>query len=305
MIIPTFNRPKQLKALLHHLRRQGADFLVIVLDSSASEHIRFNETNIRYCGLSVEHRVMPVGTEPRRKFEFAFYAAKTTYASLCPDDDVVFVGAIRASVAALAADSRAVTCDGRYLSFGRGGVQVEYDAPAIDGSPLERIWKRLARYEPSVYAVWRRTVACGAFSSALRFESDMFWEVFLGLYPLIHGRHLRLPVDYMARATGPLMEDMPRQRWHPYMWAKTDPEDMMRHFIIYLGMLSNEAKLHPARLMAAHVRFFRNERVDLGQKFTIRDPTVLGRLYRSAFLRWRALKGPIRSPALEEYRAAL
>ena len=50
LIIPTYNRPQELELLVQFLRRQGADFPVIVLDSSAPAERSRNRSLLESAG---------------------------------------------------------------------------------------------------------------------------------------------------------------------------------------------------------------------------------------------------------------
>jgi hypothetical protein len=135
LVIPTFNRPSLLAALLAHLRRSGADFPILILDSSAGEAQRQNASAIADSGLNVSHRLFPETMAPDQKLKQGFHLVTTLYASLCADDDLLFVEGLRACVRVMERDPFVAICDGVYLNFepARASValRIEYEAARL------------------------------------------------------------------------------------------------------------------------------------------------------------------------------
>jgi glycosyltransferase domain-containing protein len=275
LIIPTFNRPSLLAALLVHLRRSSAVFPIIVLDSSAEEAKQQNAIAIADSGLVVSHRLFPQNTTVQQKFAQGFHLATTRYASLCADDDVLFIEGLRDCVAKLEADPIVAICDGVYLNFNPKpdhiALQIEYDGPSADqDSPLVRMSRRLDRYEATTYAVFRTEVARKVFDGCAEIPSSLFWELFTSLAPLGIGKHIRLPSIYLGRRGGSPSESL--KRWHPLLWMKDDPEELFVHFSRYLKLLAAFVSMHGnsavtwQRIAFLHPTYFRKECPDFRLK---------------------------------------
>jgi glycosyltransferase domain-containing protein len=274
LIIPTFNRPALLAALLTHLRRSNADFAVIVLDSSAEEVKRQNALTIAGSGLNVSHQLFPESTIAQQKWAQGFHLAATRYASLCADDDILFLDGLQACVAALEKDSAVTICDGVYLKFEPKGVevalQIEYDGPSVDQESLNaRMSHRLNKYEATTYAVFRTEAARKVFDGCMETPSPMFWELFTSLAPLGIGKHKRLPCVYLARSAGPPFETSGRKQWHPQLWVRDNPEEMLAHFLDYLKTLAafisriDNTTITWRDVAIYHKNFFKNAHVEL------------------------------------------
>jgi glycosyltransferase domain-containing protein len=292
LIIPTFNRPSQLAALLAHLRRSSAHFPIIIIDSSAEEVREQNAVAIAASGLSISHKLFPESTTPQKKFAEGFRRVETRYASLCPDDDIVFVAGLQACVSAMKVDPTLAICDGPYLSFNplpaHVDIRIEYDGPSIDqDTPITRMSRRLAKFEAATYAVFRIGVARAVFEGCSELPSSMFWEMFTSLASLAIGKHKRISCAYMARRTGQAFESTERKRWHPLLWARQDPEEMSDHFVIYMARLSEFIANNPRGgvkwpdIAIDHQSFFKNGRVELtfsgtgAPQFSIRQQAIL------------------------------
>jgi glycosyltransferase domain-containing protein len=282
LIIPTFNRPSLLGTLLAHLRRSGANFPIIVLDSSADEVKQQNAVAIANSGLAVSHRLFPENTTVQQKFAQGIHLATTRYASLCPDDDVLFVDGLHECLATLKANPAVAICDGVYINFNPKpeciALQIEYDGPSADqDSPLVRMSRRLDRYEATTYAVFRTEVACKVFDGCAKIPSSLFWELFTSLAPLGIGKHIRLPSIYLGRRGGSPSESL--KRWHPLLWLKDDPEELFVHFSKYLKLLAAFVSTHGntavtwQHIAFLHPTYFRKECPELTLKGFV-DPLL-------------------------------
>jgi glycosyltransferase domain-containing protein len=302
LIIPTFNRPSLLATLLLHLRKSQADFPIIILDSSAEEAKQQNAVAITNSGLAVSHQLFPEDTMPQQKFAQGFHLATTRYASLCPDDDILFVDGLRACVGALEADPTVAICEGVYLNFDpkpdRIVLHIEYDGPSVNqDSAVARMSHRLDRYEPATYSVFRADVGRKVFDACVEIPSSLFWELFTSLGPLAIGKHIRLPDIYLARRAGAPSKFL--KRWHPLFWLKDDPEELFAHFSKYLKVLAAFVATHGNAAVTwrdvafLHPTYFRKECPDIKLK-GLADP-LLGaprprfyeRLYGGIVYRWK------------------
>jgi hypothetical protein len=208
--------------------------------------------------------------------------ATTQYASLCPDDDLLFVEGLRKSVATLETDPNVAVCDGLYPNFDPKGahiaLQTEYDGPSADqDSPLVRMSRRLDRYEAATYAVFRTDVARKVFDGCKEIPSSLFWELFTTLSPLGIGKHIRLPSVYLARRAGSPSEFL--KRWHPLLWLQEDPEELFNHFVKYSKLLADFVSAAGTAAPAwrdiafLHPTYFRKECPDLTLK-GLADPRL-------------------------------
>src|SRR6202140_3007212 len=136
LLIPTFNRPQLLEALLQNFDQLKPPFSIVVLDSSTSDNMANNATAISACNhLLIKHQTFDETITLQSKCAAGIGLVVTNFLAMCSDDDILFISGIKAAVAALEVDSELAVCDGLFLNYAPGEhrtrVSIEYDGPSI------------------------------------------------------------------------------------------------------------------------------------------------------------------------------
>lgn len=263
ILVPTFNRPADLKRLVDYLSQAPAPPAIVVLDSSARNVRAANAKAIAGAGAGILHREFDQEIQPFDKFLAGAESVTTPFAMLCADDDIVFVDQLETLVAALEVESDAVAAHGRYLGFTAGSTidveRVIYDAPSVTGgSAAMRIARLLDRYEATTYALHRTAALRRALAAAATAPSMLFRELLGGLTAAAEGSILRLPEFSHARNLGPSGR---YERWQPLEFAFRAPGDLIMEYAharsLLAGRLPNVSRDAAMRVIdLAHLNYF-------------------------------------------------
>jgi glycosyltransferase domain-containing protein len=244
LVMPTYNRPRDLSRNLRFLDAQGLSSKVVVLDSSTPKHRRANKAALADLSLDLTYREYPSDTHPFDKFADGVKGVETPFVSLCADDDILLPDGLEASLDALAGEPAAVCAHGYYGMFGflQDAVNMDlttmlYASPGImNEDPLERLDALMQAYQALTYAVFRTPVLQEVYERLPRVEGLLFRELLSGALPALYGKIIRVPDFYMMRqhATG---DDAARQGWHPYEWFMRDAVDLVTKYAAYREVL--------------------------------------------------------------------
>lgn len=232
LLIPTFNRPSILDALLAYLATKKVQFPIFILDSSANENKIKNRVVAKRHGLDVRHLEFNEDARFDFKIGTALLEMDSDYVSLCADDDIVFVKAIEECIDELDADATLAACHGIYLNFHVSetlvNLTIEYASPSIDmDDVVDRACQLLMRYEALNYAVYRRHVMVEVIDAVSKAPQTLFWELFSGLAPLVSGKVKRLSCLYHGRRSNGATD---RTVFHPATWIADDPDGFVAAF---------------------------------------------------------------------------
>lgn len=233
LVIPTYNRPDLLDRLLSYLERRGADFPILVLDSSPEPAAGRNAARCAAAGGRVERIAYPADKDPYEKVADGMRAVATPYVSLCADDDILLLSGLRACLQALQARPDAAAAHGTYLNFSDGpdSFNLEYlvyRGPGIAGADaVARLQALFAAYEAVYYAVMRTEVARTAFMRTGEMETVLGRELLSGALTVVQGEALRLPQLYYARSTG---QSYAYSNWHPHQILAREPALLFREY---------------------------------------------------------------------------
>jgi glycosyltransferase domain-containing protein len=89
LVIPTYNRPKLLEALLTYLGAQPQRCRVLVLDSSQPQPRAANRKIVELANLKLDYAEFPSEMHPFDKFREGVHKVTTEFCALCADDDLV------------------------------------------------------------------------------------------------------------------------------------------------------------------------------------------------------------------------
>src|SRR5262249_33665014 len=136
LLIPTFNRPGLLDALLDYLSDKKVQFQIFILDSSTHENKAKNKVIAKRYDLDLRHLDFEEDARLDFKIGSGLREVDSDYVSVCADDDIVFVDAIEECVNELDSDAALAACHGIYLNFDVNqaavNLQIEYASPSID-----------------------------------------------------------------------------------------------------------------------------------------------------------------------------
>ena len=101
LVIPTYNRPKQLQALLTYLAAQQPRCRILILDSSQPEQRHANRRIAELTNFKLEYVEFPSETHPFDKFREGLHKVTTEFCALCADDDLVLLDCVQLCLEAL------------------------------------------------------------------------------------------------------------------------------------------------------------------------------------------------------------
>lgn len=235
LLIPTYNRPAQLRSLIGYLGAQRFKYPIRVLDSSRPETLAQNRGTVCETRLDIVHQTYDTKTPATIKFADGIKSVETPYCSFCPDDDILFTRQLDEILDALDANSSLAAAHGDYINFKASDnfdiSDIFYWAPSITAhDPLKRIVEQMSNYQAIFYAIHRTDVMRSVQSQLGRVQSLLAHELLSSSLTLIAGGVYRLPHFYMARNTAP---SIPNQGWHPYHFLATKPESLFQEYEAY------------------------------------------------------------------------
>jgi glycosyltransferase domain-containing protein len=239
LVIPTYNRSGQLLRLLQYLKRERADFPIVVLDSSEPEAFSSNQAKVAALSLGVRHLQYDPATDPYVKIREGLRNVATPYCSVCADDDILFVPGVRQCVTQLDRRPDAAVSHGWYFNFIEQGTfdlsYVMYRGTSIDDpQPLSRLRALFAAYEALFYGVFRTEVASRAYRDVDKVGTVLGKELVTGAIAAISGKALRLPCIYYGRNTA---DSLPYSAWHPQQILAYEPELLFAQFPAFRKLL--------------------------------------------------------------------
>jgi len=239
LVIPTFNRPLLLKRLLSFIASKQTTFKIVVVDSSENSIIKMNKKLCEVLDLSITYIQYPPETAPVPKVLDGLRRVTTKYASICADDDLLFIDTIPECLNFLEASTDYVACHGYYINFGNNengeyDIGLEYSASSLDGETFEkRVFQLLNNYQAISYAIFKASVMVDYVEAALNIEPYAYIELFTGIAPLISGKVKRLPLCYHARARQTSVSSHDNPRWNSNLWFADDPDAFVQEFVKY------------------------------------------------------------------------
>jgi putative sugar O-methyltransferase len=241
LVIPTYNRPDLLAALLRSLEREGAPFWVMVLDSSAPEPRARNRAVVAASGLRVQHVEFPQETHPFDKFRAGVERVATPFCGLCADDDLVLVEGIRACVDELDRRPDVSVAHGYYFSFQAHAddsidvLDTVYYSPSIEqAAPVERLRSLFSQYQALTYGTYRTPALRKVFAGITGVGSLLARELLSGALSVVQGKAIRLPRFTNGRSVNP---SEAYKHWHPLEWLVDSPEGLFEEYGRYRRIL--------------------------------------------------------------------
>ncbi len=254
LVIPTYNRSQLLAALLRFLAAEGADFPIIVLDSSNPEHRERNRSLAAQSSLKLEYFEYDEATHPFDKFRDGVHRIQTPLGSLCADDDLVLVDGLRRCIRYLSEHPDVCVAHGYYFTFlDQGGAGFDltsmlYFTPGIDhDDPLWRLRILLRNYQALTYGVYRTPVLQAVFDGIQPVRSLLARELLSGALSVIRGKVARLRCFYGGRSQGPAEWHI---HWHPLEWLIRNPREFLQEYVRYREILLRELARLPTNKLS-------------------------------------------------------
>ena len=259
LVIPTYNRPKQLQALLTYLAAQQPRCRILILDSSQPEQRHANRQIAELTNLKLEYAEFPSETHPFDKFREGLHKVTTEFCALCADDDLVLLDCVQRCLDALRSNPSASVAQGYSFSFlcqHDGDMDlgnILYFTPTIDdATPLARLAKLFARYQAATYGNYRTPVLQRIFDTLKPMRSILARELLGTALAAIEGPMIRVSCFSHGRS---MDASESYEHWHPLEWFAKDPRGLFSEYHHYRELMAQAVLNRPDNtLEAAAVR---------------------------------------------------
>jgi glycosyltransferase domain-containing protein len=259
LVIPTYNRPKQLQALLTYLAAQQPRCRILILDSSQPEQRHANRQIAELTNFKLEYVEFPSETHPFDKFREGLHKVTTEFCALCADDDLVLLDCVQRCLDALRSNPSASVAQGYSFSFlcqHDGDMDlgnILYFTPTIDDStPLARLAKLFARYQAATYGNYRTPVLQRIFDTLKPMRSILARELLGTALAAIEGPMIRVSCFGHGRS---MDASESYEHWHPLEWFAKDSRGLFSEYHHYRELMAQAVLSRPDNtLEAAAVR---------------------------------------------------
>jgi glycosyltransferase domain-containing protein len=259
LVIPTYNRPKQLRALLAYLGAETALCRILILDSSKPRLRAANRKSAELAKLKLDYAEFPAETHPFDKFREGVHKVTTQFCALCADDDLVVLDGVKRCLDALRCNPRASVAQGYSFSFlcradrkmDLGNI-LYFSSTIEDATPLARVAKLFARYQAATYGNYRTPVLQRIFDTLKPMTSILARELLGSALAAIEGQMIRVPCFSHGRS---MDASESYEHWHPLEWFAKDPQGLFSEYRIYRELMAQAVLKRPDNnLDAAAVR---------------------------------------------------
>jgi glycosyltransferase domain-containing protein len=259
LVIPTYNRPKPLEALLAYLRAKKQRCRILILDSSLPQARAANRSVIALTDLKLQYSEFPSEMHPFDKFREGVHQVTTEFCALCADDDLVVLEGVERCLDTLRSNRQASVAQGYSFSFQcqpNGDMDVGsilYFTPTIDdATPLARLAKLFGRYQAATYGNYRTPVLQRILATVRPMTSILGRELLGSALAAIEGQMIRVPCFSHGRS---MDTSESYQHWHPLEWFAKDPQGLFTEYRLYRELMEQAVLERPDNnLDAAAVR---------------------------------------------------
>jgi glycosyltransferase domain-containing protein len=241
LIVPTYNRPQLLAALLEYLETEKADCRVLVLDSSSPDVLAANRNRMAGCGLDAEFLEFP-DLDPTEKWRQGLHRVTTPFCAFCADDDLVIVEGVRRCLEVLRSRPVSSVVQGHSFTFlprPEGDIElnniVYFRSTIDDRTPLRRLGKLFEQYQAPSYGLFRTSALRRIFDALSPAMKVLTRELLWSALAAIDGHLVRLPDFSYGRCTGPSAD---YDCWHPLEWLCKNPDGLFREYLHYRDILT-------------------------------------------------------------------
>jgi len=241
IVIPTYNRPRELARLLCFLDRVQVPWRVLVLDSSHPPERQLNRATVARLRARVGYHEYPIETHPFDKFRDGTERVETPFCAFCADDDVILPSGSSSCIDVLRSDADAAVAQGysfQFLEYPDGRfdlTNVLYFTPTIlDKTPLERVAKQFEQYQATTYGHYRTAVLRDVFRAIEPVKSLLARELLSSALSTVAGKVVRVQRFSNGRSMGASVR---YDHWHPLEWFAKDADGFMAEYRRYRDIL--------------------------------------------------------------------
>ena len=267
IMVPTRDRPRELRRLLHFLRGVGNRYPVLILDGSRSELEALNAAMTKEFSFA-RHRTYGIKSHMGVRCADGLRQVDTPYVVFCADDDFVFPDALDECARFLGAHVDYSVALGRVFSlsyfkqsrFFRNGILLQDPLRFVGYMAHERFLQRALYYfaythlgsTPLFYGLRRTGTALEAFSKATETMKYSGVELLSNTVALIRGKVsvLRRPFGLRDYATPTITAPI---RHDPDTYLARADLDYMRPF--FSALLAEQERM-PAERADEHIDLF-------------------------------------------------
>ena len=242
LVIPTYNRPKLLEALLTYLSAQPQRCHVLVLDSSQPQPRAANRKIVELAELKLDYAEFPSEMHPFDKFREGVHKVATEFCALCADDDLVLLDGVQRCLEALRSNPLASVAQGYSFSFlcrqdgdMELGDVLYFTSTIDDATPLARLAKLFARYQAATYGNYRTPVLQRIFDTLKPMRSILARELLGTALAAIEGQMLRVACFSHGRS---MDTSETYEHWHPLEWFAKDSQGLFSEYHSYRELMA-------------------------------------------------------------------
>jgi glycosyltransferase domain-containing protein len=259
LVIPTYNRPKLLAALMSYLRAGRPLCRILVLDSSQPQLRAATRKVVEATPLKLDYVEFPSETHPFDKFREGVHKVTTEFCALCADDDLVVLDGVRRCLDALRCKPQASVAQGYSFSFlcqCNGDINLGnilyFSSTIDDATPLARLAQLFARYQAATYGNYRTPVLQQILDTLKPMTSILGRELLGSALAAIEGQIVRVPCFSHGRS---MDASESYEHWHPLEWFAKDPESLFAEYSRYRELIAQAVLARPDNTVnAATVR---------------------------------------------------
>jgi glycosyltransferase domain-containing protein len=249
LVIPTYNRPKPLAALLDYLAASRPPCRILILDSSLPQSRIANRELAAEIALNVDYLEFPSETHPFDKFREGVHKVTTEFCALCADDDLVVLDGVERCLDALRANPLASVAQGYSFSFlcrQSGdmdlGSLLYFNSTIDDAAPLGRVANLFARYQAATYGNYRTPVLARILDTIKPMASILGRELLGSALAAVEGQMIRVPCFSHGRS---MDASEAYERWHPLEWFAKDPQGLFTEYTVYREVMAEAVLRRP------------------------------------------------------------
>jgi glycosyltransferase domain-containing protein len=259
LVIPTYNRPKPLAALLKYLEAGQPPCRILVLDSSQPQPRAATRKLVQATNLTLDYLEFPSETHPFDKFREGVHKVTTEFCALCADDDLVVPAGVARCLDALRSDPQASVAQGYSFSFlcqhtgdmDLGNI-LYFSSTIDDAAPLARLANLFSRYQAATYGNYRTPVLQRIFDTLRPMTSILGRELLGSALAAVEGPMIRVPCFSHGRS---MDASESYEHWHPLEWFANDPAGLFAEYRLYREQIAQAVLRRPDNTLdAAAVR---------------------------------------------------
>ena len=243
LVIPTYNRPKPLAALLGYLRAKRPQCRILILDSSEPKPRAANRNVIESAQLDLEYAEFPSEMHPFDKFREGVHKVATEFCALCADDDLIVLDGVKRCLDALRCNPQASVAQGYSFSFlcqRNGDLDLGnilyFNSTVDDATPLARLANLFARYQAATYGNYRTPVLQRIFDTLKPVTSVLGRELLGSALAAVEGQMIRVPCFSHGRS---MDASGSYEHWHPLEWFAKDPQGLFSEYHLYRELMAD------------------------------------------------------------------